>query len=283
VRLPAWAAVLLVPLVPWIQARIDAERRPQEHRMMASGLWSAAEIRRIAPGFDLLMADLYWLRTVQYFGSQRVFAGGTSYELLLPLANVTTDLDPRLEIAYRYGAIFLGEKTGANQPDLALELLRKGAEKNPLSWRLRQDLGFYHFLYKGDARTAARILSEARQIPGAPVWLESFAASVLRRGGERELSRQMWLRLYHQNDMAVLRESARRHLMNLDALDQVDAVRAVVDRFHEHEKRYPTSLHELEARGLLARPPIDPAGKALRYDAETGEVSLDPKSNAHIN
>jgi hypothetical protein len=66
-------------------------------------LWSGEHVKRLVPGFENLAADLYWLRTVQYFGGQRLFVSDKRFELLRPLIDITTTLDPRLEIAYRYG------------------------------------------------------------------------------------------------------------------------------------------------------------------------------------
>ena len=110
--------VLLLPAVPWTQAQVDrraGEFRAQEEVLY---LWSGTQVKRLFPGFEGLAADIYWLRTVQYFGGQRLFAAHKRFELLRPLIDVTTTLDPRLEIAYRYGAIFLSEPppTGAGRP-----------------------------------------------------------------------------------------------------------------------------------------------------------------------
>ena len=73
-------------------------------------MWSGEQVKRLVPGFRSLAADIYWLRTVQYFGAERLFSPGKRFELLEPLTEITTTLDPRLEVAYRYGAIFLGER-----------------------------------------------------------------------------------------------------------------------------------------------------------------------------
>ena len=84
-----WAFVLLVPVVPFVQRHVDASLgvyRAQEEALYLTG----KQLRRLSPGFEDLMADLYWLRTVQYYGSQRIWGGG-HYELLAPLIDVVTD------------------------------------------------------------------------------------------------------------------------------------------------------------------------------------------------
>ena len=55
------------------------------------------------------------------------------YDLLYPLLDLATTLDPRFTIGYRFGAIFLAEPHpgGAGRPDQAIALLKKGVAFNP--------------------------------------------------------------------------------------------------------------------------------------------------------
>ena len=274
-KLPIWLAALLVPAIPLLQHRLDAYE-VQIQRPGGSVL-SAAQVRRVAPGLDLLMADLYWLRTVQHFGG-RAFRKDSNLDLLDPLIAVTTDLDPRLEIAYRYGAVFLGDSDGANRPDDAIALLEKGVRLNPLSWKLRQDLGFYHFLYKGDAETAARVLQDAARLPAAPYWLETLGASLLQKGGLRDKARAMWKRMHEQAEAPSMRNNAAMHLLKLDALDQIDVLHHGIQEFQRRHGRFPADFGELAAAGLMPVSPVDPLGTPFRYDANAGAVQISPES-----
>src|SRR6185295_13893935 len=49
------------------------------------------------------------------------------YAALYPLLDLTTSLDPRFNLAYRFGSIFLAEPAprGPGRPDLAIALLKK--------------------------------------------------------------------------------------------------------------------------------------------------------------
>ena len=141
----AFFPLALLPLLPAVQGRIDqrlGEFRAQEEVLY---VWSGEKLRRLASGFEDFLADIYWLRTVQYFGGQRRFSHEKRFELLEPLTDVTTALDPRLEIAYRYGAIFLSEAwpIGAGRPQAGVALLQRGAEANPGAWRLRPGARIY--------------------------------------------------------------------------------------------------------------------------------------------
>jgi hypothetical protein len=269
---------LLVPLVPLLQQRIDA--RVGAHRAQEEVLYlsSGEHLKRLVPGFELLLADLYWVRTVQYFGGQRVFARDKNFALLKPLADITTTLDPRLEIAYRYGAVFLSEPwpAGAGRPRDGIELLAKGVQANPRSWWLRQDLGMFHFVFLHDAQTAARILRESAALPGAPLWLETLAASVLAKGGDRAASREMWARMYEQGE-GPIKNNALVHLQRIDGLDAAEKLTSLVARYAEVHGRRPQSLAELKGFGVQGGL-VDPAGIEYAYDAATGAVTISRQS-----
>jgi hypothetical protein len=273
-RALALGLLLVAPIVPLSQAHIDrltGASRAQEEVLF---LWSGEHVKRLVPGFESLAADVYWLRTVQYYGGQRRFAAGKPFDLLRPLIDITTTLDPELEIAYRYGAIFLSEPppTGAGRPDEGVALLEKGVQALPLAWRLRQDLGFFYFLYLKDTANAARILVEAAEIPGAPFWLRTLAADLLARGGDRDASRRMWTQMFEQGEEGFIRENARAQLRSLDSLDLADAVAEAVAEFARRHGRRPRALGELVSAGLWRGPLADMAGVPLGYDGNTGRV-----------
>jgi hypothetical protein len=264
--------------VPIAQRQLDARLGAASAARDALYL-SGPQIRRLSPGFEDLMADIYWLRTVQYYGQQRIW-GDQGFELLGPLVDVVTDLDPRLEIAYRYGAIFLCEKppVGAGQCERGVALLEKGIRANPANWRLRQDLGFFIFTFLDDAPRGADVLREAARLPGAPFWLESLAAQILYRGGDRETSRRIWKGIYDQGEEGPMKYNALAHLRYLEALDAADALAALVRVYEQRTGHKPDSLEDLRSAGLLRRPPVDPSGAPFSYDRETGTVSIDTRS-----
>jgi len=269
-------AVLLAPLVPWSQARIDAEVGRFRAQDEVLYLWSGQQARKLFSGFESLAADIYWLRTVQYFGGERVFATSKRFELLRPLIDITTTLDPRLEIAYRYGAIFLGEAppVGAGRPREGAEVLEKGAANIPDSWRLRQDLGFYYYLYLHDPEHAAEVLNRAADIPGAAYWLRTLAADLLAQGGDRERSRRMWQQMYDQAEPGAIRANAKEHLRLLDSRDLADRLTELAHRVAERTGRAPATLEQLRAAAAGRLPTVDAAGVPFSYDPEKGVVAI---------
>src|SRR5260370_35120486 len=66
-------------------------------------------LKRLSLGYEGLLADVYWTRAVQYFGGKH-HSGGGRYELLWPLLNITTQLDPHLIPVYAFGQTFFSAR-----------------------------------------------------------------------------------------------------------------------------------------------------------------------------
>ncbi len=222
---------------------------------------SGKALRRNCLGYEGLLADIYWTRVVQYFGRQRL-AHSTRFDLLGPLLRMTTELDPQLLVAYRFGSIFLAEKPpgGAGKPQEALQLLRQGIVANPDYWRLWQDLGFVYYWDLKDYRNASRIFLIGSERSGALPWMRAMAASVAAQGGEIRTSRLLWAEIARQVDNEAIRQSAQAHLLALDAEEQIIALNALLDRFRNQQGRAATSFDELRAPGYLPGLPADPTG-----------------------
>src|SRR5688500_10700317 len=80
---------------------------PRDEQQARSILYvrSGPALRRIALEFDALAADVYWIRAIQHYGGDRLAGSGKrKYELLYPLLDIATSLDPYFNIAYRFGA-----------------------------------------------------------------------------------------------------------------------------------------------------------------------------------
>ncbi len=251
---------------------------------------------RLALEFRTLAADLYWIRSLQYYGGiqrshreapetdGRSHSGDETpkaeYQQLYPLLNLTTSLDPYFNLAYRFGAIFLSEAppAGPGRPDLAIALLEKGLQVRPDKWEYMQDIGFVHYWWDHDYHAAAAAFDKASKFPGAPWWLRSLAATTLAQGGDRRSSRTMWLAVRETAEIDWLRQSADRALAQLDALDQIDQLQAIVDRHRQRTGLPVTSWAPLVQAGELPGIPIDPRGTPYELSF-AGRVQVSTKSS----
>lgn len=230
-------------------------------------------VRRAALSYKSLAADVYWMRALQHYGRTKLDPRGRKeYELLYPLLDLTTSLDPHFNIAYRFGSIFLAEPApgGAGRPDLAVTLLEKGLAAQPERWELAQDVGFVYYWWGHDYQRAADWFTRAASIKGAPDWMSGLAAVTRAKGGDRESSRRLWNELLTTADEEWLRGQAAFRLQQLDALDQIDGLQRAVRTYHEQRGAWPPPA----ALGGVT----DPRGFPYRLDPLSGRVTLDPAS-----
>ncbi len=238
---------------------------------------SGEAVRRMSLSFAPFVADVYWVRAVQYYGGTRLSESSKKrYDLLYPLLDITTSLDPRFNIAYRFGSIFLAENYpgGAGRPDLAVTLLEKGFRANPTRWQYLQDIGFVYYWWVGNYQEAARWFDKAADIPGAPWWMRSLAAVTKAEGGDRRGSRMLWQSLRDTGDNEWLRNNATWRLTQLDALDAIDRLTAIAAAFKARTGEFPASWDTLVRAGLLRARPLDPTGSPYVLDPATGGVGL---------
>jgi hypothetical protein len=278
----------LVGASAWLQ-QLREERYPPGPELEASlDITSGAALKHLSVGYRALAADLYWIRTIQYYGGVKLRLGNGSnnqqpttndYELLYPMLDLTTTLDPRFNIAYRFGAVFLAERypAGAGRPDLAEALLQKGLRERPDKWEYMQDIGFVYYWWRHDYRAAAGWFDKASRVPGAPWWLRSLSANTLTTGGDRRSSRVMWQAIAESAESDWLKHDAERRLVQLSALDQIDALQARVDAFVKGASRPPADWLALVRARALPGVPVDPTGTP--YELDGGRVHLSQQSS----
>jgi hypothetical protein len=243
-----------------------------------------AVLKKVLLGFENIAADLYWLRTVQYFGGKRLDVTNKNYDLLEPLLQITVTLDPKFKIAYTYGSTFLSEPfpQGAGLPSKGIALIDEGIRQHPDHWRFYLDKGFIYYWYLRDFPKAAEIFLEGAKLEGAPFWMTTTAARTLAQGGDRQTARGLWQVVHDTAETPQQRENAAIHLRQLDALDELDALRKVVAVFVERVGRPPRRWEELVSSGLLAAIPVDPTGAPYVLDPSNGDVGPSPSSKLGV-
>lgn len=264
-----------------LQAARDRAFEPVATDSRLLYLQSGEVAGRLALEYDALAADIYWIRAVLHYGGDRLSDPGSGrYDLLYPLLDLTTTLDPLFQIAYRFGAVFLAEPPpgGPGRVDLAEKLLVKGMAASPERWQYPYDLGFIYYWQQQDFKTAAMWFERAAALPGAPEWLAPVAAGMLARGGDRQSSRAMLTRILEEADQAWMRQTATRWLRQLDALDQMDRLDAMLAEYHRRSGARPESWLELVRAQWLPGIPVDPTGYPYELNATWSTTRLSPES-----
>ena len=229
----------------WIDGKKGSASAVEESLYFTSG----ATLRQTSLGFEGLMADLYWLRTIQYFGGKIEDKEGTlnianvgSWKLVLlePLINITTQLDPQYVAAYRFGSVFIPDI----DPAKAIKLAERAIQDNPHDWRLYQDLGFIYWKQKCFQEASDTYLTGSK-ISEAPKWLEQLSATMLAKGGDRETARQMFTKLYESTDDPNIKKNSLSRLEFYQAADQIDFLNKQLEEFRAARGSCPTHPSQL--------------------------------------
>lgn len=272
---------VLMAVVVWLQIARDRQVEARGLDQPLLYIRSGTLLDRMSLSYDVLMADVYWVRALQHYGGTRLSKETDKrYDLLYPLLDITTSLDPRFAIAYRFGAIFLAEgyPDGPGRPDQAVELLKKGMRAQPEKWQYVHDAGFVYYWWLQDFRSAAEWFDRASRVPGSPWWLKPLTATTLAQGGDRASSRMLWQQMLETADNDWLRRSAELRLAQLTALDHLDQLSVLVDRYRSSTGHWPPLWDALVRAGLLSQRPLDPAGIPYRLDPATGAVDVSEES-----
>jgi hypothetical protein len=218
--------------------------------------------RYLSLGYTGLAADIYWTRAVQYFGAKHQ-TRTSQYELLEPLLNLATSLDPHLIVAYEFGAFFLAQDPpqGAGDPDAAVRLVQRGIKENPERWRLYFNLGFIHYIERRDYKAAAEAFEKGAEHPKALPWMRTMAAKMREEAGDLATARYMWTNIYEAATENNMRENARSHLVALKVQEDLQQLKSILSAYRERAGTCATHWQPVAAAGLVPGMPLDPAGE----------------------
>ncbi len=235
---------------------------------------SPQALKKLSLGYSGLLADIYWTRAVQYFGS-RHHEGSRRFDLLAPLLEITTTLDPQLLVAYDYGANFLAPQPpyGAGMADRAIQLAEFGIRNNPNEWRLYYNAGFIHYMDRQDYTAAADAFARGSRVPGAHPFLKVMAGQMAEHAGDLQMARLMWSTTYDTTPDPSVRANAAAHLRALQVDEDVTLLEAAAERYRRMTGRFPAAFSEMQEAGLLRGMPRDPLGQLYKLAPE-GRVEV---------
>ena len=164
--------------------------------------------------YQTAMADLVWLRAIQYYGEHLMT--DHKYEWLDHIFDILAHLDSRFTGAYHFGALILA--WDARQVNEALKLLYRGISYNPLDWQLVFDAGFINYMLTKDYVTAGYYFEIASKLPETWKLTERWAAFSFEKGGAKNLAIDIWLEMYNKTEYRKLKELAERNLIKFGVL-----------------------------------------------------------------
>jgi len=251
---------LIVASIPF-QNKID-EAHGEFSNIEDSLNLSSSMLDKMSLGYQELMADIYWVRALQYFGGKDL--DEQSPELLYHYFNIIADLDPKFINAYRFGGAFLAEPPpyGLGNFELGVKVFEKGRENNPDNFRLPLEEAFLYYLYPKDYAKAAELFEVAGSKPGVSgvrkASIDGMAAAAHAQGGDRKNSRKIWEIIYETSPSEGRRNFALRNLKEIQTMDIEDNLTTALREYKERFGKIPEGVQEIADTGIIKAVPPSP-------------------------
>lgn len=267
----AFALAAAVTITASARVALEPEATSAGNVRDPAWLPSGQSVRATSFGQRLLLADLYWLRTVMYVG-ESVLSPQRGWDALFPLGDIVTDLDPRFGFAYQVVGSNLSGLAG-RVPE-SNRILEKGMRNTPERWMLPFLLAYNKFFYEDDYATAAEYARRAAEVGRRPhlALLAANLSLVANTGSEYETALAFLEGSLQQAETPALREQLKQRMVKVLTYRELARCEAGVRAFRAKFGRAPLSLHEVAWHGLLAAVPADPSGGVLEYDLATDTV-----------
>lgn len=247
-----------------IERHKGVEQRIEEFMLLPNGEY----LKPAVIGYEQLIGDIIWLRTIQVIGEKVVTSQG--YDWVYHALDIVTTLDPKFAYAYQLGGVTLSAL--ANRADLSNMLLEKGVRENPEVWQIPFYIGFNNFFYLNNYEAAAEYMDKASKLPGHPAYLPKLAARLYVRAGNPDVALEFLNRMSHEtkdeNVQSVLGQRIKEAIIERDAR----LLEKAISKYKETYKIYPDQLTELIKKGFIQEIPREPFGGYYYFSQNDGRV-----------
>lgn len=226
----------------------------------------SVEFLKIADfGFHQIIADFFWLETIQYFG------GGDfnkKYRALPNLLKTITDLDLNFTYPYIFGMLILPHQGDLNQ---AIELGEKGVRANPKFGMIAYYLAsLYHLEQKANYQRAAELYAQAAKDSDVPKAASVLAGVSLSQLDEKQAAIAWWQGIVESTKKNSYQHKRAQvwleHLLIEIRLEELASV------YQKQFGQYPENLDQLVEAKLTESIPKSPLGVRYFINPRSGKV-----------
>lgn len=259
--------LLLIAIIVSFSYRIDLNR-PQRERVGELAYFpSGFIIRTLAVGNQAMLADLIWLRFIQYYGEHRMT--DLQFEYMYHILDILTTLDPYFVHAYNLGALMLTHD--AKRPDQAFKLLKKIIHNTPEEWRAYFMYGFINYAFIGDYKTALEYIRLSSQQPKVGDMPKRWAAYIaMRKTNDPRTAWFLWRDLYDRTKDPIEKGIAEMYLKDIAMDIAILGMDSLVQVYRQRYGSDPATISDLVQRGLMGELPVEPHGE--KYYIKGGKV-----------
>jgi len=265
--------VLLFVGVVWMSIRSDSASAALQVSGDVLFVPSPALVKTACLGFDNLLSDIFWLRTVRYVFNQQ--KGHGRFRMLKDMLEVVTGLDPYPCDVYIRGGCWLYED--AEDAHDGIGFLQRGLRFVPeyaaKRWQIAFHIGKCFREELHDEKNATRYFEMALQMPNAPRGLIVAVAAGYQRLEEFEKAKKLWKEARDTTGDPKIKNAANKRILEIEKIQKtIGLLQQKVDAFAKAHGQSPKSLSEVVASGLLDTVPAAPLSGKYELDPVSGRA-----------
>jgi hypothetical protein len=271
-RRAALAALALAAFALTAAARWTLEPEASARGAVRDPAWlpSGKMLRTVSCGQRLLLADIYWIKAVQYVG-ETVLVKVPRWEALYPLAEIVTDLDPRFGYAYQVAGSNLAGL--AHRYEEAGRILKKGMKNLPDRWTLPFVHATNKFLYEQQYAEAAEYARRAAEVGKRPhlALLAANLSALANTDDEYRTAIAFLDQALAETDTPELKLELMERRTRIRTFQALASLERAIEARRARTGLLPARLAELVPVDIPAIP-ADPSGGRFLYDPANGVV-----------
>ncbi|MGM0609077.1 MAG: tetratricopeptide repeat protein [Candidatus Muiribacteriota bacterium] len=217
-------------------------------------------LKGITLSYDMIFADLLWIKVLGYFGGHS--SKDLDHKWLEHILEIITDLDPFFEYPYEFGGILF--LTELNAPDKSVSILKKGLNSVPENderyWYLPFFLAFNYMYKKNDFSKAAFYLEIASKHPNSPDYLPLLVSKLYAKSGGYDVAEPFLVEIIKNTEDEMLREKLEKRLNEIKIEKNIVLIEIALKEYIEINNSLPNDIKDLVTSGLLEKLPEDPLG-----------------------
>ena len=214
----------------------------------------------VSLGYDAVVADYLWVRSVIYFGDQ--VETHDDFRWVKHYFNLITELNPNFVAPYEFGGIVLA--VDLKDVDASIIILNKGMRNVPQSyeryWLLTFYQAFNYMVYKEDYEKAAQYLKKTIKYQKAPKYIPILLTRLYAGAGNENLALDFIDSFQKTTDNQFIIDALQRRKFELRISSDIKRLQLVLKAFNDRYMFFPNHLETMVFFGAIKAIPIEPMG-----------------------
>lgn len=248
--------ISLVSLVVAFQINHDSRSKPFTTKLtvQSRNLLPETLLPYITFGFDNVITDSYWIRSVQDFA---VWDAKDPYYLNY-FKNIST-LDPTFEYPYLFSIVIVPQNKNVDTLDRVAVIADRGIQAIPTSWKIPFYLGTQYFLFTKKYDPAESYLSIAAKVKDAPDGVFLVYSTIAGRNSPKpirgdsdfEIAKALLKVIYNNTDNETIKKMAANGIEEKLVSQMLE--KGII-AYKEKYKRYPKTTDEMLVVNFISLP-----------------------------